>query len=166
MPGWSGPEPRTTKLKANLHPYMNFITLTCCWLMYLLAHSEGTRNGAAFWWRRLRTLLLSTTKHCESSLLSGGLKKVMAFVLLYVQGKMLEEKRKKCSFQAAMLRLQFIVYNLKEEFPVPTCLTRNGLVKDFKGTSEMQNVACPWNGPERKRPWGSMAQIFHAAWTE
>lgn len=51
-----------------------------------------------------------------------------------------------------MLRLQFIVRDLKEEFSVPTCLKRNGLVKEFKGTSEMQNVACLWNGPERKHP--------------
>lgn len=45
-----------------------------------------------------------TPKHYETlwkvfTLASGGLKKVMAFVLLYVQGKMLEEKRKNAPFR-------------------------------------------------------------------
>lgn len=88
------------------------------------------------------------------------LKKVMAFVLIYLQGKVLEEE--KCSFQAGMLMLQFIVQDLKEEFSGLTCLKRNGLVKEFKGTSEM-NVARLWNGLERKHPRGSVVQLFCTA---
>jgi len=66
--------------------------------MYPLACSEGTRNSS------LKEAVYFTSKHYEKLFTSVSgvlnlLKKVMAFVLLYLQGKMPEEKRKNALFR-------------------------------------------------------------------